>query len=143
MTESTKKNIFMILGIAQVLYMLLILCSTLLGVIGLISLVGGNELLRQYDVPGVEMPSVVLTIVSLGIGFLSSVMYLISAYGFFSMKKWQPLVFTVVVVLTLISIVANILTLGFSALSLISVFFFALWVALLLFTWANKSMFTK
>lgn len=143
MSDSTKKTIFSLIGAVQLLFALILFCGVCLGLIGLLSIAGGNELLDQYGESGVDSPSALFTIVSLGIGVLATVMYAVSAYGFFQLKKWQPLLFTGVIGLTLIQMFVNFLNTGFSPLIIISVLFIFIWVGLLAFTWMNKHLFTN
>lgn len=143
MSEDTVKTIFKVVGVIHILMGLFMLCVSVLAIVGIGALTAGNEMLEAYGETAVETVPMWLTIYSIGVGFLSTAMYFASAFGFLKLMKWQPIVYTVVFVLTILSMIGNLLSTGLVAGTFVSIFFMFVWGGLLYLVWTNKKLFTN
>lgn len=91
-----------------------------------------------YDISGIDTGG---TLVSTVVIFVLTVLYTLSAYGFFKLKKWQPVVFTTLVLFGILELLFRIFNTGFQAGFLFTMIFMALWVVILGLVWKNKEIF--
>lgn len=70
-------------------------------------------------------------------------LYFISTFGFLKMKKWQPILFTIIVVLLVAESVYGIVISGLEITHFMNmgILFVAVWTALLLLVWSKKELF--
>jgi len=131
--------LFKIAGVLHALGSLLMVCVFVVMVIAAVSGGFADSQLSEYG-ENFDFP-IWYAIVGALIAGLLIVLYAVSAWGFFKMKKWQPIVFTVILVLSFADFVFGIVANGFAVTSLVSLFFLGLWTVLLILVWMNKSLF--
>lgn len=91
-----------------------------------------------YDISGIDTGG---TLVSTAVILVLTILYLLSAYGFFKLKSWQPVVFLTLVIFGILELLYRIVSTGFQVSYLFTVMFMVLWLFILSLVWKNKSMF--
>lgn len=143
MTDSTAKTIFKIVGVLHILFGLFMLCTFALGLAaaGLLA-VGESELKAVGETSGAHL-STGLVIFGSFVSIVSAVLYAFSAFGFLKLKKWQPTLFAVIIVFTVLEMIYNLIANGLQLGTIISVLFLFIWGGLLYLVWNKKALFTN
>lgn len=70
-------------------------------------------------------------------------MHLASGIGFLRMKKWQPMVFTILIFLGFLEFIFKIVSTGFETSYVITILFQIVWLAVVALTWSKKKLFSN
>jgi len=142
MKDSAAITLFKVIGILHLLWGLLYLCITVLlfmsSFLGeFIETYAGNA---GYPIEGLSSGRVWLL---LAITSCLVLLYFASSFGFFKMKKWQPFVFTAMILMSAVELFFGFFSAGFSASNFLSMFFLVVWITVLLLVWSKKALFNN
>jgi hypothetical protein len=145
MSDKNAIQLFKIVGILQVLAGLFYLCIVAAVIVGLAGVgLAESSISEVGETSGVDYEgfglAVAMTII---LSVLAMVLYFASAFGFFKLKTWQPTVFAALLVLSVVSMIYNLVAQGFSIGGVISAVSFLIGVAIMTLVWKKKSLFAN
>ena len=142
MSDKSSTLLFKVVGVLNLvigmIYGLIVLLTLFTSLISKLAEAGAADygyLLEPISAGETILLTVMLAVIAL--------LHLVSGIGFLKMKKWQPMVFTTLIILGVLELVFKIVSTGFEASLFLTMFFQAIWLLVVLLVWSKKKLFTN